>query len=193
MLTYLLRNMRVYLEAVQHRKGKVDLFRAEALSKHIAMPMRVRLMDIDYNMHMNNSKFIEAFEMARMDLMSKTGLTETVFKKRLTPIVASLQVVYYKPLTFNQQYTINTQVAGWDDRWMYFHQSMTRGETVCATLLVKAVVLQRGQRVTLPKLLEMGGADISSMAEKRPLAPELQAVLDAEDDCRDTMRKISVL
>ena len=44
------------------------------------MRLRVRIADLDYNMHMNNSKFVEAFEMGRLDFICRNGLISEVFK-----------------------------------------------------------------------------------------------------------------
>lgn len=44
--------------------------------------LRVRPFDLDYNLHQNNARFLEAFEMGRFDMLVRSGFLRYVVKHR---------------------------------------------------------------------------------------------------------------
>eukprot|EP00128_Syssomonas_multiformis_P007954 Colp12_sorted_trinity150504_noHs@14169 len=134
MLIYFLRNVKVALTAKFFKPALKNPFDG-------TMQMRVRLFDIDYNMHMNNSKYLETFEMGRVDLLMRNGFIGLVMKNGWAPIVASVKVRYIRELSFREQYTVHTKVSFWDEKWLYIEQHITNSKgKLCTTGLFKTVM-----------------------------------------------------
>lgn len=144
MLVYLLRNLKVFLVGLT-RPGLHPLETSK-------LNLRVRITDLDYNLHMNNARYLEAFEMGRFDLMTKMGAAVVSFRDGLAPVVATAHVVYRTSLSPFQAYTVQTRVAGWDEKYFYIEQDMVSNgnKVVHATALMKATFLKKGK--TLPPM-----------------------------------------
>ena len=51
--------------------------------------MRVWPNDIDFNFHLNNSRFLSCMDYGRMHWVAATGMMELVVRERWTPLVGS--------------------------------------------------------------------------------------------------------
>eukprot|EP01013_Petalomonas_cantuscygni_P001176 TRINITY_DN1117_c0_g1_i1.p1 TRINITY_DN1117_c0_g1~~TRINITY_DN1117_c0_g1_i1.p1 ORF type:complete len:266 (+),score=24.71 TRINITY_DN1117_c0_g1_i1:62-799(+) len=160
-LRYMARNLRVYLRS--RRMAPLDSINVES---HIEF--NVRLGDIDYNLHMNNSKFLEAFEMGRFAHLARirtpphavskcpdakpVSLLPHMLRHRWMPIVASAHVIFLAPLRARDRYVVHTRIDGWDDRWMFIVQriEIPRTNKVAAIKLCKATI-RDGRRPVHPR------------------------------------------
>ena len=74
MFLYLLRNLFHAANAVRRPAMK--------LSDIGTVQLRVRPVDLDYNLHQNNARYLEAFEMGRFDMIVRCGLLSTMINQR---------------------------------------------------------------------------------------------------------------
>jgi len=156
MLAHFLRNLTVVLRAL--RKPKVDW--ADGKS---TLDLRVRLADLDYNLHMNNARYLDVFELGRVDAIVRNGMLAAAFRHRLFPIVASVQVRYMAELKYRDRFTVETYIGGWDDRWMWIEQSLVRARDgkVCARALFRAQFRTKlGPFPPAQMLRECGAVDV---------------------------------
>jgi acyl-CoA thioesterase FadM len=99
---------------------------------------KVSLSQIDFNLHMNNQCYVSVLELARNDMLIRSGILDAVIRKRTVPLVAGLQMRYRRSLLINQPFEVVTQVAYWSDRFLYLHQDFVgTGGAVYASALTR--------------------------------------------------------
>ncbi len=104
------------------------------------LQMRVWPTDIDFNLHMNNARYLSAMDYGRMHLLARTGLFEQVLRSRWEPVVGAVWMTYRRSLTLLARYTLASRLVCWDERWFYIEQVFTGAEGHAATGWVKGAL-----------------------------------------------------
>ncbi len=97
-----------------------------------AVACRVLPWDIDYNLHLNNSRYLSYMDYARIRLLARLGLLRNFFSRQHTGLVGSVDVTYRRSLNFGVRFTIHSRIGCWDDKWFYMEQ-VFRGPQGLAT------------------------------------------------------------
>ncbi|TBR42003.1 thioesterase [Marinomonas agarivorans] len=111
---------------------------------------RVNLLDLDFNMHMNNGRYFAIMDLGRFDLMLKSKTFWEVTKKGYYPVVSSQSIRFKKSLDPFQRFDVITQIDAWDEKDTYINQKFVRNGIVYAEAVVKARFLQRGRKGSVP-------------------------------------------
>ena len=106
-------------------------------------PFRVTLSDLDPLGHVNNSKYLAIMDLARIDLMMRSGWWDKFRLKGWFPVVAGQTITYRKPLTLGQRFDVESRILGMDERWFYIQQVFRSEGTVYAHALVRARFLKK--------------------------------------------------
>lgn len=101
---------------------------------------RVLPWDLDENIHMNNSTYLQYMEAGRWDLMFRAGFAKLVMKKKWIAPIGSIRIQYLKPLKPFQRFSVRTQIAGWDEKWIYLEQIIHSAGKIAVTAHVKSTV-----------------------------------------------------
>lgn len=121
-------------------------------------PFRVWPTDLDLLRHVNNGTYLTIMDIARLDLMSRAGVTPALKARGWYPVVVAETISFRRSLTLFQRFEIRTECLGWDDRSVFLSQDFERGGTVVATAVIRARFLGRdGERVTPEQLLALAG------------------------------------
>ncbi len=130
--------------------------------------LRVFPNDLDIFMHVNNGVYLTYADLGRTDLMLRSGIFHKIRKRGWYPVVAAVTIQFKQSLTLGQRFSINTRVAGWDDRALYIEQVFTHGDTLVAHAIVEARFLAKaGGKVSLAELL-----DYLEMDHVSPVMPQ---------------------
>ena len=108
---------------------------------------RIRLRtlptDVDVLRHMNNGRYLSLFDLGRWDLLTRTGLLETMRRNGWYAVVSSETITFRKSLDLGQRFDVETRLVGHDDRALYVeHRAVVEGE-VYARAVVRARMLKR--------------------------------------------------
>lgn len=167
-------------------KPKIDDILAPSLLKLCVMPN-----DLDFNMHMNNGRYLTIMDLGRLDLIARTGLLKIMVQERSVPILASAKIRYRLSLDPFQTYTLQTQILAWDEKWFYIEQRFLMGSgpkkgEVAAIGLVKGCFYNNQNKATVPS------ADVLNAIGYTQPSPVLpQHIIDwqkAEDTLKDLTR-----
>eukprot|EP00768_Dysnectes_brevis_P007586 gnl/Dysnectes_brevis/6460_a10041_473.p1 GENE.gnl/Dysnectes_brevis/6460_a10041_473~~gnl/Dysnectes_brevis/6460_a10041_473.p1 ORF type:complete len:242 (-),score=28.56 gnl/Dysnectes_brevis/6460_a10041_473:91-816(-) len=111
---------------------------------------RVHLTDIDHNLHMNNTRYFLSMELARYDYLIRSGSLSALLKSRTVPLLAGGNVRWRKELPIGSSYSIESNIAYWDDHWLYLHQKFLKHGTddVAAAAMFRLAFRQKGQVVS---------------------------------------------
>lgn len=104
------------------------------------LPMRVCLVDIDPFMELNNGRHLTMMDFGRFDLAIRIGLIKVIRKKNWGLVVAGASVRYRHRLKLGQKYKLHSQIVGFDDKWVYFHQKTMRNNKIHSAALIRTAV-----------------------------------------------------
>jgi acyl-CoA thioesterase FadM len=147
---------------------------------------RVWPNDLDFNLHMNNGRYLTVMDIGRTDLMIRAGLVGTLWRRRWAPVLGGATIRYRRSLPAFGRYRLHTRLLGWDEKWLYLDQVFEdAGGATAAHAVVKAVFRRCGG--TVPT------AEIAAALGWQGAAPKLPdyvlALRDGEDAMRDGLRE----
>lgn len=121
---------------------------------------RVWPTDLDLLGHMNNGKFLTIMDLARLDLMLRSGTWKRLTDRGWYPVVAGQTITYRRSLNPFERFRVRTRVLGTDDRFVYLEQAFLvgRDDAVAAHAVVRARFLRRsGGGVDIDDLYDLTG------------------------------------
>jgi acyl-CoA thioesterase FadM len=132
--------VRVAKELVKHRSAPPLRIGETHVSHHICWPW-----DIDIFLEMNNGRTLTLFDIGRIVMFQRLGLTDQMRKNRMAGTIAGSSVRYRRRVRAFDRIEMRSRIAGWDDRFTYAEQSMWRnGECTSHALLRMAVTDRNG-------------------------------------------------
>jgi acyl-CoA thioesterase FadM len=123
---------------------------------------RVWLTDIDELRHMNNSVYLGLMDYSRYDLMLRSGAWPKVRAAGVYPVVALQTITYRRSLELGQRFTLETRIAGYDERAVYIEQRFVRhGEVTARAYVAGRFLRDSGGVVSMAELGEITGVDVT--------------------------------
>jgi acyl-CoA thioesterase FadM len=129
-----------------------------------SVKMRVWPNDIDFNFHLNNSRYLTCMDYGRIHMLAATGIFDIVVRSRWTPLVGSIDIVYRRSLPLWAPFTLTTRNLCWDERWFYMEQTTRSAEGLASTAWVKALFQDRGKNVPPQAIVDMVQPGLRSQA-----------------------------
>ncbi|OQR96692.1 hypothetical protein ACHHYP_13827 [Achlya hypogyna] len=129
---------------------------------------RTGLLDIDLNMHLNNSSYLYNMELARWHMTGLNGLLGIAARKKWMFLVASQSIRYRRSIAPYAPYEIHSQLVYWDDTWTYFsHQFVcpTTGN-LYAEGLTRAILKRGKTTVAVPEIVQAMGLDVPAQLDE---------------------------
>src|SRR5690606_35778228 len=80
---------------------------------------RVRPWEIDVFGHMNNGRYLQIMDLARVDWMRRCGVADAAVAHRWSALLGGQLVCFRRSLKPLQAYTVTTRLLGWDNRWFF--------------------------------------------------------------------------
>ncbi len=177
--------MNLYLRLIKVIVAGLFGRRIETLGESVLM-FRVWPNDLDFNMHMNNGRYLTLMDLGRLDLVVRAGLLGIAFRKGWMPVLASATIRFRRSLAPFQRYRLRTRVLGWDARNVIMEQIFeTLDGQIASRALVRGVFRRKGGSVPTVEIAEAAGWP----AESPPLPERVTAWLAAEDQLSE--RKIA--
>ena len=112
----------------------------------VSRSFRVGFTDIDFNMHINNARYMVFMERARWDHPVQTNTWDVMLKEKLNFIVAGIEMGYIREIRLGKKFDVETRYLGWDEKYFYLEQRFVADGKIHAYGLVKAVFLQQGKK-----------------------------------------------
>lgn len=107
-------------------------------------PFRVRPLDLDILGHMNNGRYLSVMDLARMDLMVRSGWWRRLRAGGIYPVLVAETIQFRRSLQARERYEIETTLPGWDQRDCFGVQRFRRGDgEIVATAVIRARFLRR--------------------------------------------------
>jgi acyl-CoA thioesterase FadM len=132
----------IVLRAMRYRPGSFAPLDEARLRFHV-MPH-----DLDFNLHVNNARYLALMDLGRVDLLNNLGLIRLAFRGRWFPVLGQVSIRYHRPLFLFQGFDLVTRIVGWDAKWFYLEQRFEREGKPVATAYARALV--RGPQGSIP-------------------------------------------
>jgi len=121
--------------------------------------------DLDVLFHVNNGVYLSMLDVARVDLMLRSGLASKLWRNGIYPVVAAETIRFRRSLQLFQVFEVETAVIGWDDKAFVIQHRFLRREELVAEAIVRARFLRRsGGTVSSQELLALAGRAAPSPA-----------------------------
>ncbi len=139
-------------------------------------PSRKRFLvwppDLDVLWHVNNGVYLSMLDVARVDLMLRSGAFGQLRAHGLYPVVAAETIRFRRSLQLFQSFDVETRVIGWDEKAFIIQHQFLRGQELVAEAVIRSRFLRRqGGTVSSAELLQVLG--------KSGPSPQLPAWIDA--------------
>ena len=129
----------------------------------VSKSYRVLPQHIDFNMHINNAKYLNFLERGRWDHSLQTGSFNQLIRNGYNFIVAGIDIGYIRELNLFQAFDVETNYVGWDEKYFYLEQRCTVNGKIHSYALVKAVYLKKGKPVVPAKVLKAVGLELDDV------------------------------
>ena len=124
--------------------------------------------DLDVLMHMNNAKYLALMDLARLDLMIRSGVFQQFRANDFYPVIVAETIQFRKSLKLFDAFEIETAILGWDEKAFILEQQFLKGEEVVAVATVRAQFLRKaGGTVSPAEILAL-----MDVQEASPVLPE---------------------
>ncbi len=139
------------------RNKRNKSFQNLPFTQAVKRSFRVGLADIDFNMHINNARYMVFMERARWDHPVQTGTWDIMLKEKLNFIVAGIEMGYIREIRLAKKFHVESRYLGWDEKYFYLEQRFVADGKIHAYGMVKAVFLQQGKKTVPDKVAETLG------------------------------------
>lgn len=144
-------------------RALADRGRAGVLDESVLF-FRVWPTDLDFNLHLNNARYLSFMDLGRLDLVAGFGVLRRLMRLRWTPVVGAAMLRFRRALDPWMRFSLHTRVVGWDGKWFYMEQRFEREGEVYAYALVRALFRGRAGSITPSLVLEAFGQPAPSPA-----------------------------
>jgi len=107
------------------------------------LTLRTLPNDLDFNLHMNNGRYLTICDLNRVDMFIRTGLLKIMLKRKWMPMIADHTMTYKKPLKLLERFDVTLAITHWDEKFFYMTHTFTAGGRVVAEGVSKAVIRAR--------------------------------------------------
>lgn len=134
-----------------------------SIFKPAVMHMRVLPNDLDFNKHMNNSRYLALMDLGRVYYMGQTGILREAIKKKWSPIVAEIDIRYKRSLDPFMKFQLITELMKVDEKFFYLKQSFVHKGNVMAEAEVKGLFISPHGKVSPEEVIRITQEDISKV------------------------------
>jgi acyl-CoA thioesterase FadM len=110
--------------------------------------MRVWPQDIDFNIHMNNSRYLSFMDYGRVHSWAAVGILDLAVRRGWRPLAGSISITYRRSLGLFDPFDLTSRLVCWDEKWFYQEHVFRYSQGLSAIAWVK--VLFRGKEGNVP-------------------------------------------
>jgi len=155
------------------------------LLEESTLGFRVWPTDLDFNLHMNNARYLAVMDLGRLDLIVRGGLWRAVLRQRWQPVLAGSVVRFRRPLTLFQTFHLKSRLLGWDERWLYLDHRIEGPDGLACHAVMRAAFVAADGVVSPARVAAAAGWSGSAPAVPAWAAPwrEFDRALDPAPAC----------
>lgn len=164
MLSLLLRILRVFWRG--RRAPRLEMSDVSVLR------LRVAPDDLDFNLHMNNGRYLTLMDLGRLDFAIRSTLWREAVARKWRAVLGSATIRYRRSLAPFQRFELETRLLGFQERWFVFEQRFVVNGQLHALAIARGVFLAPGGARVAP-------ADVLAAAGVTTPLPPTPSYVDA--------------
>ncbi len=126
-------------------------------------PFMVLPTDLDVLWHVNNGRYLSILDIARLDLMCRSGMYKKIKKQQWYPVVTAETIYFKRALKLFDRFTVETHILGWDEKSIYLQHRFLKKDELIAQAVIQARFLKEvGGSVKPRELLMLAGINKES-------------------------------
>ena len=114
-------------------KSKVDLLATTRVY------LRVWPNDLDFNVHVNNGRYLALADIGRMHWSVRTGVLAVARQQKAFPVIGDALAKFRHDLRVFQTFEIHTRLIGWDRKWGFIEHRFVRMDRVIGVVAIRGV------------------------------------------------------
>jgi acyl-CoA thioesterase FadM len=133
--------------------------------------------DIDFNLHLNNARYLMLADLGRVDIFFRSGLFALMRRRNWAPMLGGVQTAFVREIRLWQRFDVVSSIETWEGTQVVGkHRFIHENGEVAALVLTTAGVYDRTARrfVDMDEVIRALGMDTaprpSSEVEKRFMA-----------------------
>lgn len=115
------------------RKSRTSVFETTRLT------LRVNLLDLDANGHVNNGRYLSLADLGRIDFAIRTGAMRVAMARRAYPVVGDVTAKFRRDLRLFERYQLHTRMLGWLGKWTFTEHRFVANGRVVGTVVVRGL------------------------------------------------------
>ncbi len=132
----------------------------ETLSVPIIRRYRILPHDMGFRDHLPNYRYLSFIELNITQWLAKCCHYKDI--EPLKWVLAMQEMIYLKPIKFLHKITLNSVVAGWDQKYIYFeHRFFVKNQLMGVGMSKFVLEDRKGKRYT-PEVLDMTGEQLTA-------------------------------
>jgi len=112
---------------------RVDIFATTRVA------LRVWPNDLDFNLHVNNGRYLALADIGRLDWFVRTGALQIARQRQALPVVGDAMAKFRRDLKVFQGFEIHTRLIGWDSKWGFIEHRFVRDRRVVGMVVIRGV------------------------------------------------------
>ena len=153
-----------WMMATAKRRGDYEMGQESRLG------FRCRPTDIDFNLHLNNARYMMLADVGRIDIFMRTGLWQAARKHGWAPMLGGLQAVFMREIRLWQRFDVISSIETWEGtQAIGRHRFVLESGETAAVITTTAGVYDRATK----RFLDM--ADVIAKLDKQATARPLNA------------------
>ncbi|MCX7302316.1 MAG: acyl-CoA thioesterase [Rhodobacterales bacterium] len=153
--------VRMTFQLLRHRNDPPLPLLGTHISRHICWPW-----DLDFWAELNNGRTLTLYDMGRLPLASRNGLSKTVQANGWGMAVAGASIRFRRRVRAFDRITMKSRGVGWDSRFLYIEQSMWKSDGECASHALIRMAITGPKGIVNP-------ADAARHMDEDPVSPPL--------------------
>jgi acyl-CoA thioesterase FadM len=147
---------------------------------------RVRLCvwpnDLDYNLHVNNGRYLALAHISGAQWIVRTGVLRIVRQHKALLVIGDALAKFRHDLQVFQAFEIHSRLMGWDSKWVFFEHRFVRKDRVIGVVAGRAMVKAQSGLID-PQL-------VSAELGHRGPSPELPAWVKCFDQSTELLSEL---
>lgn len=132
-----------------------------------SLQFRALPSDVDFNLHVNNGRYLSIADLGRLDLFFRTGLIAAARGRGWVPMLGGVESVFRREVRLWQRFRLDSRFLGWEgSNFVGEHRFVLPGEPeqVAVAVLTSGGIYDRGRRsfVDAETVLEAVGQRLES-------------------------------
>jgi len=132
--------------------------------------------DLDFNMHLTNSRYASFGDLSRISFMIRNGAWGRLRAAKLFPVLGSITIRFRRPIAPFEKFSVTTRILTWDDKWLYLEHKFLTAKDVPAIAVAKATFVAKTGRVPMAMVL-----DLTGYTGPKPESPVAKEVTNLDD------------